>query len=63
MSEFYSLINYQTTMFLDLIPISLNISAVLNRDVSGATSSILRLIIIVRVNVNTALDYQIIKNY
>ena len=58
MSEFHSLINYQNATFLDLIPISLNISTVLNRDVikiSSTTSIILRLIIIVRVIVNTAL--------
>ena len=52
MSEFYSLINQQNASFLDLILISQNISAILNRGVikiSKATSIILHLIIIVRV--------------
>ena len=51
MSEFYSLINSQNATSLDLIPISLNISAILNQGVikiSQTTSNILCLIIIVR---------------
>ena len=52
MSEFYSLINQQNASFLDLILISQNISAILNRGVikrSETTSIILHLIVIVGV--------------
>ena len=34
MSEYYSLINWQNSTFVDLIPISQNTSAVLNRGVN-----------------------------
>ena len=33
MKEFYSMITYQNETFVDLIPISLNISTILNRSV------------------------------
>ena len=49
MSEFHSLINQQNATFRDLISISLNISAILNRvviKISKTTSIILHLIII-----------------
>ena len=50
MSEFHSLINEQNATFLDLIPISLDVSPILNQGIakiSKKTSIIILLLIII----------------
>ena len=50
MSDFYSLFNLQNVTFVDVIPISRNISAILNQGVikiSKTTSTILRFRLII----------------